>query len=309
MRSGSSGQTSAKRAIAASAAAVGVGVRREALAEHRQDVAPGGRERRIGRRLAGGLDPGPRGGPARPRVGGGRREVLKREADVDRARPRLGPRPGGKVGQAVEEQHDLDHRSFLAPARRAPAAPRASPFAAGRRSIGPPRPRTSRPPSSTTPRALLLVDDHPLHRCLDMHSGTGRLGRRAQRRRHGAHAAAREAPCPRRAGRLAEVVVEGDEGGPRIVRAGERPDQALDRERHAHRLRRHPGELVGDRARRATPARSPRATARGRAARASAGGLARRLAPSARSSPRSRRRPRATSRARAERGSAPARTR
>ena len=55
---------------------------------------------------------------------------------------------------------------------------------------------SSRPPSSTTPRARPLVDDHALDRRLDVHAGAGRFGRRAQRGGHGAHPAARDSPTP-----------------------------------------------------------------------------------------------------------------
>ena len=245
---------------------------------------------------------------ARPGVGRRGRQVGEREADVDRARPWLGPGPRGKSGRPSSSSMTLTTGpSWRQPVGlRQPGERRGSPRVGIRQhgrgaQLAPVREHdAARPP---------LVDHDPLDRRLDVHARAGRLGRRAQRRGHGAHAAARETPRARRAGRLAELVVEGDERGSRILRAGERSDQALDRERHPHLPRTGSRPARRRSSRRASPARSPRASARGRAARAAAAARGRRRAASARSSRRSRRRPRATNPARAARGCGPARTR
>ena len=77
MRSGRPGQTSAKRAIAASAAASASASGGKHWQNSDRTWRPGRRERRVGRGLAGGLDPGPRGRAPGARVGGGGGEVAR----------------------------------------------------------------------------------------------------------------------------------------------------------------------------------------------------------------------------------------
>ena len=118
MRSGSCGQTSAKRAIAASAAASASASAGKHWQNSDRTWRPGRRERRVGGGLAGGLDPWARRGPAR-RVRRRRRSRGRRACSRCRSSPPTArPRPAGEVGQAVEQQHDLDHGTCLAPAVR-----------------------------------------------------------------------------------------------------------------------------------------------------------------------------------------------
>ena len=98
------------------------------------------------------------------------------------------------------------------------------------------------------PSRAAVLDQDALDRRLEPHACAGRLSGAAQRRRHGAHAPARVSPRAWRPRRLAEVVVEADEGGARFLRPRERPDQTLDRERDTDLLRRDVRELLRDRA-------------------------------------------------------------
>ena len=129
---------------------------------------PGRREAVVGRGLARRLDPRPRRRAAGAGVGGGRRQVVHREADVDRALPRLRPRPAREVGQAVEQQHHLHHRARLPPVasgvdarERAPSSrgsafettTRARDLLAARRARRPARARPRRARARPAPRA------------------------------------------------------------------------------------------------------------------------------------------------------------
>jgi hypothetical protein len=222
---------------------VGVHVHRERLAEQRRDVvALRYRQRRIGRGLAGRFDPRRGGGAAGARVIRRPLQVVEREADVDRPVPRLLARPRGEVGKVLQQQHDLDHRPLLPPA-------------GGRIDAGQPR---------GADRIRVREDDARMHllpicECDESGLDPGdfraevdpracRLRGRAQRAADGPHAAAREAPRAGTAGRLSQLVVEGDECGSGVVGAGQRPDRALQRERHPHLLGGDAGQLVGHRA-------------------------------------------------------------
>ena len=278
--------------MAVSAAASASASARKALAEHRQHVALGWRQRVVGGGLAGGLDP--RRGRRAPGAGvlGGGGEVLEGEADVDRPLPRLGARPRREVGQAVEQHHHLHHRAR--PGASPPAAPRRR---AGRRCSGSQlsstvRARTSSPPAVTTPSAravLARARAPPGHSSRTRAPAASAAG--AQGRGDRAHSPARVAPGARHPVGLAEVVVEADEGGAGILGPGQRADQALYRERHAHELRRDRRQLVGHAAvENALPHGIEPALAVGRLADTAAA-RARRRAPSAPRTPRSRRRP------------------
>ena len=220
IRSGSSGQASAKRAIGGVGRGLGVGVGREALAEEREHVPPLGRERGVDRRLAGGLDPGRRGRAAGAGVLRGALEVVERVADVDRTRARRSsPGQAGKSGRPSSSSITFT----TGPACLQPAGG-STPASAGRaQRVG------VRDHRAGAHLVAALEHDpgrrgrrstqHPLDRRLHPHARARRLGRGAQRPRDRAHAAAREAPGARRPGRLAEVVVEADERGARVARA------------------------------------------------------------------------------------------
>ena len=201
MRSGKPGQTSAKRAMASVGGGLRVDVGREALAEQREHVAARRGQRRVGRGLAGRLDPrrARPGRPARASAAAASRSSSVKPMSIVPA-PRLLARPGGEVGQAVEQHHDLDHRPGLAPARRRGQRRRARAVRSGSalESTAPARHllaarqqrrRPRAPSSSTRTRSTGASVRHPR---------PGRLRRRAQRAGHRAHPAAGEAP---RAGR------------------------------------------------------------------------------------------------------------
>ena len=151
-------------------------------------------------------------------------------------------------------------------------------------------------------RACPYFDEHALHR----RAGDARARRPPPRRARSAagdRAHARRARSPTRpgdAGGQAELVVEADEGRARVGGAGERADQPLEGERHAHLLGRDARPARRRSARRGSP--GPMASSqRSRSAGSSSSGRgrARPPRPSARPRRRSRRRRRATSRARA----------
>ena len=231
---------------------VGVDVDVEALAEQRQHVAAGRRQRRVGRGLAGGLDPGPRGRPAGARVRGRGLEVLERVADVHRARPRLGARPAREVGQAVEQDHHLHHGARLAPAlRRRQSGERRRAARVGVRQHGPRRhlfatlehhpARASRPPPARARpaprRALARPPPRPPRAAPPSPRPCRRAGSprpRAPRPPRRGRGRGRRTRCPGR-------------------RSRERPDHALDRERHPHLLRRDARTAGRRSSRRAAP--------------------------------------------------------
>ena len=269
MRSGSSGQTSAKRAMAASAAALGVDVGREALAEQRHAragrPAPASGRRRSGTR--------PRSTAAAP---GGRRARRRRRAARSSSVkpmsivpvPRLAaPGQAGNSGRpssrtmtfttgpawrqpvgavdAGQRARCARGRRWRAPRARATSSPSASDDAGGAR-----RPSTQRPA-------------RPAPRCAPRAPAASAAARSAAG--HRAHAAARVAP---RAGR-ARPPRRGRGRSRRTRCPGPRapasvPIRPWMRERHPHLLGRDAGQVVGDRARRGSPGRSPPASARGR---------------------------------------------
>ena len=172
MRSGRPGQTSAKRAMAASAAASASASPGKHWQKSETTCLPGGASVESAAVWhAASIHGRAAGRPARASAAAAR-EVGEREADVDRPVPRLLARPRRKVGEPVEEQHDLDDGAGLAPAagaasRRAAARPPARRAARAHRvRIGEHRPRRhlaavlehqpdrrSRPPPAAAPQA------------------------------------------------------------------------------------------------------------------------------------------------------------
>ena len=166
---------------------------------------PGGRQRVVGGGLAGGLDPGPRRGPARrgrPRRRDG--QVVHREADVDRPAPGLLARHRREVGQPVEQHHHLHHRPGLAPALAERPRPPAPAVRTGSALESTTRARSSSPPSSTTPAARPSSTSTRSTGRLQPHPRARLLGGRAQRlghRRPSRRARSPTRPAPRPPGR------------------------------------------------------------------------------------------------------------
>ena len=249
---------------------VGVDVRREALAEQRQRRG-GPRGASVGSAAvwqAASIQGRAAGRPARASAAAAARSSSVKPMSIVPAHG-SGPGQAREVGQAVEQQHDLHHGPVLAPAVRRRHARRAPRCAAGRRSTARRAARTSRPSSSTTPRARALLDEDTLDRRLQR--APARPPPRPPRAAPRSPRPCRRARSPTRpAGPAAspEVVVEGDEGGARV-----RPARRASRSGPGSRTARAPpptGCRPGRRrsSRRASPARSRRASARGRAARA-----------------------------------------
>ena len=223
-------------------------------------------------------------GPPGARVVGRALQVVEREADVDRAVPRLLAGPAGKSGRPSSSSITFTTGPGLA---ASPAGARRRPGRAVRTGSAFERRRAARTSLAARParrprRAVLhAARARPARR-----SAPARPRPRPRERSaagHRAHPAAREAPRARDGRhRLSQVVVEADEGRARVVGPGERADQPLD----ARTARAPPptGCRPARRrsARRGSPRRPPRASARGPAARASAAARARRRRPSAR---------------------------
>ena len=237
MCSGRPGQTSAKRAIAVSAAACASTSAGKHWQNSDSTCRPwGARVASTAVWQAASIHGAPAGRPARASAAAAARSG-EREADVDRALPRLRAGPGGEVGQPVEQQHHLHHRPRLPPARRRGQARQAG--GDHRVGVGEHRPGPDLPPALQhhAPRRAAL-HQHRLDRRRRADAGARRLGRAPQRPGDRSHPSAGVAPRSGDPARLAEVVVEGDERGARVLGPGQGADQALDCERHAHRLAR-----------------------------------------------------------------------